>query len=128
MLRTIIQTAEEGSGKELPIPPDLLSKVQRAAGILEKMLGKVGEKIDIQARWWFDPEPEHGFAVLLSLSTADKATLYPFPKDDLRDDETIRRRLWTPIGFLIPLLEEEVDRRFESVRRGLEALSTSSGD
>ena len=128
MLSTTIQTVEEGTGKPQPIPEELLAKVQRADSILKTLLYKVGEKFDIKARWWFDPGAHNQFDVMLSLSTAEQGTCYPFPKNDLRDDETIRHRLWTPIGFLIPHLEEQVDRNFENVRRGLQALTATSGD
>jgi hypothetical protein len=126
MLRTTIQTTDE-SGKELPIPADLLARVRRAADILEDMLRKVADKIDINARWWFDPEAESEPAVLLSLSVEDRAFLkpFPYPREALRDDDSIRRQLWTPIKYLLPQLDEVVDRQFESVRRGLEALATA---
>ena len=123
MLRTKILTVDGETGKELPLPAELRPRVQRAALMLEKMLHKVGERFDIEARWSFDPEPGRGFAVVLTLSMGDRSTRYTVPQDDLRDDEFIRRRLWTPIGALIPFLEEEVDRQLESVRRGIEALA-----
>ena len=127
MLRTTIQIGKEDTGRELPIPEDLLTKVRRAANVLEDMLRKVAKKIDIDARWLVDREPGSDFKVLLCLSVAEKACLQPFsfPREDLRDEDSIRRQLWTPIKYLLPQLDEVVDRQLESVRRGLEALATT---
>jgi hypothetical protein len=127
----MIQTVEEGTGKKQAIPANLLARVERADAILKEMLRKVGEKIDINVRWWFDPEPgEQEFTVQLSMWTAnrgvDQGIGYEFPKEDLQDDASIRRRLWTPIEYLIPSLDEELDRQLESIRRGLAALETGA--
>jgi len=125
MLRTTIDTADAKTGKELPIPADLLAKVQRADAILKSLLHKVGEKFDVEARWWFEPGTGREADVLLSLSTSEKSTLYPFPKTDLRDDESMRRSLWKPLGFLVPLLKEEVDRDFARIRQALATTATA---
>lgn len=121
MLRTIIQTQEEGTGKELPIPADLLDRVQRAAGILEQMLHKVGEKFDIEARWWFEPR-KGDFAVFLGLTGASGEVLTSeFPVADLGDDDSIRRWLWTPTGTFVNILSEELDRYIADIFRGIYA-------
>ena len=127
MLTTTIRTTDEATGREIPVPADLLARVSRAADILAEVLHKVASKIDINARWWFEAVPGSEPAVLLGLSVEDGACLkpFPYPREALRDDESIRRELWKPINYLFPKLDEVVDRRFESVRRGLEALATS---
>jgi hypothetical protein len=128
MLRTIIQTREEGTGKELPIPADLLAKVRRAADILETMLRKVGEKFDIEAHWLFEPGVGNELNVWLRLTSGSRGSSCPFPKTALQDDASIRRNLWKPIDFLIPVWSEEVDRMFERIRHNLEALATTAED
>jgi hypothetical protein len=125
MLRTTIQTTDEETGKELPIPPDLRAKVQRAADTLAEVLRKVGEKFDIKARWYFDRGPGQDFEVWLSLwaeGMEGKGILFPFPRADLQDAQSTRRTLWKPIGFIIPPLSEQVDRDFARIRRDLDAL------
>jgi hypothetical protein len=126
MLRTIIQTREEGTGKELAVPGDLREKVERAAEILAAMLGKIGEQFDIEARWWFDSEPGPTPAVMLSLSSSGRAISSEIPTDDLRDDDSISRRLRIPIKHLVPAWSQEVDRQLSRIRRDLEALATVS--
>ncbi|MBP3957446.1 hypothetical protein J8F10_19540 [Gemmata sp. G18] len=129
MLRTTIQTIDEETGKEQPVPTDLLKKVRRAADILEQLLRRVGEKFDVEARWRFDRIVVSDFAVLLSLTTADGGVLsYEFPKEDLESDESIRSRLWTPIGHFGAVLSGELDRDLERIRRDLQSLVTSTGD
>jgi hypothetical protein len=128
MLHTIIQTRHERTGKELPIPADLLERVQRADGILKEMLHKVGEKFEIKARWWFDPNPGGDFEVLLSLWTEGmegQGGLFPFPKADLEDAEATRHTLRKSIGLIIPPLSAQVDRDFARIRRDLEVLAAT---
>lgn len=123
MLRTTIQTTDEGTGKELLVPADLRAKVQRAADILSAMLHKVGEKFDIEARWWFEPKPRNDFAVVLRLSSAEGGLLASeFPKAYLDSDDSIRSWLWTPTGNFTDILSDELDREFARIRHGLEVF------
>jgi hypothetical protein len=128
MLRTTIQTTDE-AGKELPIPPDLRAKVQRAADILADTLQRVGKVFDIVARWRCDRAPDGDIEVRLDLTSEGRgATDYEFPSDVLGSDEATARRLWDPIRSLIPVLSEEVDRAFDRIRRRRsEELVTTAG-
>ncbi len=127
MLRTIIQTADPKTGVELPIPVGLREQVRHAADILEYQLRRVGERFEIEARWWFERSATNDFPVFLSLTTANRgASSYEFPKAALGDDDSIRSHLWTPIEHVIPALSEEVDRQFERIRHDLATLVTTA--
>lgn len=127
MLRTTIQTTDK-EGKELPIPPELLAKVRRAADILATMLQKVGEKLDIVAHWWFDPLPGKGLTAFLLLTLADRAVRSEFPDQELWSDDSIRQWLWKPIDKFLPVLSKEVDRMLADIRRDLAALATTAAE
>lgn len=126
MLRTTIQTTDESTGKEIPVPADLLAKVRRASDILADVLRKVASKIDISVRWSFAPRVAAETITLLSFSVENGgfANPFAFTAEDLRDAESVRGHLCTPIKqLLLPQLDEVVDRQFEGVRRGFEALA-----
>jgi hypothetical protein len=131
MLHTTIQTTDE-AGKELPIPPDLRAKVQRAAKILGEVLRGVGEKFDIDVRWRFACAAGSEVEIQLILIAPSGAmagplsVTYPFPKEDLSTDESIRRALWKPIKPFTDILSEEVDREFKRLRSNLQSLVTTA--
>ena len=129
MLRTTIQTTDEGTGKELPIPPDLRAKVQRAADLLANELRRVGRVFDIEARWRFARATGGPVSVRLDLTSEGRGALgYEFPSEALGSDEEIARALRGPIRLLIPILSEEVDRNFERIRlRWQEPVATAEG-
>lgn len=130
MLRTTIQTKEEGTGKELPVPAELLAKVRRAAELLEGVLRRVGRVFEIEARWRFEGGPSSGFTVRLDLTSGGRgATGYALPSAELDTEEKIARALWEPIRCLTPVLSEEADRDFERIRlrREQELVTTAEG-
>jgi hypothetical protein len=129
MLRTTIQTTDE-AGKELPVPPDLLAKVRRAAELLEGILRRAGKVFEIESRWRFERAPGGALVARLDLTSGNRgATGYEFSPNELASDETITRGLWEPIRLLTPILSEEVDRDFERIRlrREHELVTTAEG-
>jgi hypothetical protein len=121
MLRTTIQTTDEETGQELPVPDKLLAKVRRAADLLPEVLGKVGEKFDIEARWWFEQRNGNCAAVLRLTSAAGGTSTSEVPSAELGDDATIRRWLWTPTGNFVNILSEEVNHQISGVFREIYA-------
>jgi hypothetical protein len=134
MLRTTIQTTDE-AGKELPIPPDLLSKVRRAAELLGSELGEVAEKFDIESKWWFVPARNGAFEVKFDLTTKNLTRTQnvglmssTLPADALADDDSILRALRPRLSQFARSLSGIVKEEFERIRRELQALATVTGE
>jgi hypothetical protein len=118
MLRTTIQTTDD-SGKELPIPAELLAKVRRGAELLAEVFRQIGEKFDFEARWWFELREEN-YVAFLRLTSAEGGTSdSEFPGAELDGDASIRRWLSTPTKAFVNILSEEVNRRIADIFRGI---------
>lgn len=100
----------------------IYSQRSSAADLLAEMLHKVGEKCDIEARWWFEPKQANRCAAFLRLTSAAGGTLNSeFPIAELDSDDSIRRWLWTPTGAFAKIMSEEVERHIADIFRGIYA-------
>ena len=117
MLRTTIETTDD-SGKELPIPPDLRAKVERASQVVATDLAKLGEKFLIEVRWRFDRD-DSGFCVRLDFRTAHNGHSVSVPLEKLKSEDDTRRWLWKPLWALSELLSGELDLELRRIREDL---------
>lgn len=131
MLRTTIQTRDETTGEELPIPTDLREKVRRATNFLESELREVAEKFEIELKWWFVPESGTAFRPGFDLTTPNLAgnkdigvMACSFGSDELKDDDSMRRALRQPLWHFSRALSGILKEELERIRRDLTALAT----
>lgn len=124
MLRTTIQTTDE-TGKELPIPADLRAQVQRAAGIVENYLHKLGGRFDIEVSWRFTPEGADELSLGLDVRTANNRHHVSVPLDQLDTEESTRRWLWDPLWVVGEFLSDELDRDIDRGRQSVRSLEES---
>lgn len=120
MLRTTIQTRDEITGEELPVPADLRTRVERAAELLQADLAKLATKFDIEAQWLFERRSNELAAVLRLSSTAAVVSSEPTPAQ-LTSDDAVRRWLWTPTGAFVNILSERGNREIADAFRGIYA-------
>ena len=121
MLRTTIQTTDEATGKEVPVPPDLRAKVQRADELLRADLAKLATDFDLEAQWRFERRPQNEFTVVLRLSRAGEAVSSEPRPADLDSDDTIRRWLWMPTRAFVNILSAQASRRVADAFRAIYA-------
>jgi hypothetical protein len=130
MLNSTIQTTDPKTGAELPIPRELLEKVERANKILQTALQSVGKKFDIIIRWQFDRNKGNDVDVFLSLSTGTGHSVpsHLFPKNALDSDYSIRRALSTTLWMFGDVLSAELQQEIEDIERNLQALTPVTGE
>jgi len=130
MITTTVSTADPETGADVEVPDALRDGIDRAATILESELGELTSKFPISADWHVVRGNDGGcIGVELDLTTTDAGVKgYPIPADDLRDDESIRRKLRKPIWHFGQTLSNLLRLDLERIRHDLETLATVTGE
>ena len=124
MLHTTIQTTDEATGKELPIPAELHAKVQHAADLLGAQLGGVAAQFDIHADWRLalNPAKRVGAWLRIAIGPDDRGQTrtFPLPASTFADDDTTRQGLYAPLTWIGQELAALVDSNFERIQQRLQ--------
>jgi hypothetical protein len=133
VVETTISTTNPLTGTEYQVPPELGTKVRRAAEILEAELGELTERFSIKAHWQFlqkSLQGETAFIVQLDLTAEQESVreFYTSPLDSFRDDAATRRSIQRPMWIFGRALSAIVKSDLARIERALESLSTSASE